>query len=174
MSSPRDRRIDEDINRLRRLRDEHADLVQKISVSGNPVSLIRVTLGVPTAGDQRYPVAIQDSSRVQIELLSGYPLVEPKVSSLCNIWNPNVFPSGLVCLGRKWIATEGLDLLVLRVLRLLAFDPSVINTASPANREASNWYVEAKRRHPNAFPTIQLDRLLTVQHKPSIQWKNIV
>jgi len=174
MTSPRDKRIDEDIRRLRALRDNHPNLVQKVSVAGTPVSVVRLSLGVPTAANGDYPRAVQDSSEVQIELSRGYPHSDPpKVSILSPVWNPNVYPSGLVCPG-EWIATQGLDLLALRVMRILAFDPLIINTASSANAHASTWYVQAKKLHPTAFPTIPLDRLLTTQPPPKMSWKNLV
>lgn len=170
----RDKRIDEDIRKLKNLRDETSDLVSSIKVAGSPVSTIRLTIGVPTAEDDTYPNRIRNSSTIHIELSARYPLDRPKVSVIEPTWNPNIYRSGLLCLGEKWIATEGLDLLVIRVIRLLAFDDSILNIKSPANHEALIWYEKAKTRHRSSFPTFNLERLRKPSTPPSkLSWKNI-
>ena len=69
------------------------------------------------------------------------------------MFHPNVYPSGLVCLGAKWLPSEGMDLFVRRIVRLLAFDPLIVNVHSVANGAALRWYLAARARYPAAFPT---------------------
>ena len=71
--------------------------------------------------------------------------------------HPNVFESGVVCIGSRWRASEGLDLFVRRVARLLCFDPLLVNLQSLANPSAAGWYRAALRRHPEAFPSARID-----------------
>jgi ribosomal protein S27E len=59
----------------------------------------------------------------------------------------------VICLGTRWLASEGLDLFVQRLARLLTFDSLLVNTASPANRTAAEWYARARRQRPDAFPS---------------------
>ncbi len=169
----RDKRIEEDISKLKKLKAAYPNLVGNISVKGKPICAVRLSLIIPTVSNKEYPGMIQKSSSIQIELSARYPLTEPKVSVLSPIWNPNVYPSGLICLGYKWLPTEGLDLLVVRVMKLLTFDPLVLNTSSPANYEASRWYIDAKKKYPSAFPTINLHRLMKALDSPTIQWRDI-
>jgi hypothetical protein len=46
-----------------------------------------------------------------------------------------------------------MDLFVKRIVRLLAFDPLLMNPASIANGAAQAWFQNAQRLHPGAFPT---------------------
>jgi hypothetical protein len=64
-----------------------------------------------------------------------------------------VFASGIVCIGTRWSPGEGMDLFVQRIVRLLAFDPLLMNPNSIANGVANLWYRGALRRQPQAFPT---------------------
>jgi ubiquitin-protein ligase len=75
------------------------------------------------------------------------------VDILDPVFNPNVYPSGRVCLGTKWLATETLDLIVLRVAKILTFDSDILNDRAPANMEAAYWYKAALAARPEAFPT---------------------
>ncbi len=169
----RERRIEEDIYKLSKLKLQHPDLRESFSAQDNPVTGIKLNLRVPTASGKEYPKKVQKMSSVQIDLSARYPLAEPKVSILSPVWNPNVYISGLVCLGRKWLPTEGLDLLVIRVMKLLAFDPLLLNTASPANSEAAKWYLDARSRYPAAFPTTTLDNLIQIQPRGQMQWRDL-
>ena len=112
-----------------------------------------VELRYVTAGSDRYPVERRESTRLSISLPDRYPFQPPVATVSTPIWHPNVFTSGTICLGTRWLPTEGLDLFVQRLARLLTFDPLLVNTASPANREAAAWYERALRLHPQAFPS---------------------
>jgi hypothetical protein len=56
-------------------------------------------------------------------------------------------------MGAKWLPSEGMDLFVRRVLRLLAFDPLLVNLRSVANHAALAWYQRTLRQQPQAFPS---------------------
>ena len=106
-----------------------------------------------TAGTDRYPAERRDQIRIELSLPARYPFQPPLAAVQTPVWHPNVFVSGTICLGTKWSPSEGLDLFVQRLARLLTFDPLLVNTASAANREAAAWYETARRRFPQAFPT---------------------
>lgn len=170
----RDKRVDEDLSKLRKLRDESPDLVESVKAAGNPVYAIRLVVKVPTPEDSAYPPRFRSKSTIHIELPSRYPLDRPKVSVIEPTWNPNIYRSGMLCLGERWIPTEGLDLLVIRIVRLLAFDSSILNARSPANAEALDWYQNARRRHPSSFPTMDVEGLRKAQTPRSkISWRDM-
>lgn len=106
-----------------------------------------------TAGSARYPQHRESRVAVHVALPERYPFLAPVATVRTPIYHPNVFPSGVICLGTRWIAAQGLDIFVQRLLRLVTFDPLLVSTASPANREAAIWYERARREHPGAFPT---------------------
>ena len=115
-----------------------------------------------TAGSSRYPAKQESRVLVHVALPERYPFQAPVATVRTPIFHPNVFPSGVICLGTRWVAAEGLDLFVHRLLRLVTFDPLLVNITSPANAAAASWYERARREHPAAFPTDPLaaDRLV--------------
>jgi ubiquitin-protein ligase len=117
----------------------------------------RITLetSLPTVANIHYPSSIQASCAIEIQLPMRYPFAAPTAKVLSAQWHPNVWPNGNICLGTRWQATEGLDLFVARIVKLLIYDPLLVNLQSMANSEAGNWYRQTLKNHPNAFPTAQ-------------------
>jgi ubiquitin-protein ligase len=150
--SPLDERRREDLRKVRALCAASGGRVEVVTVSGDPPNSIVVRLNYPTAINTSYPNQKAESVDATIELAARYPFQEPAVSFSPTVYHPNVFVSGLVCLGSKWISTEGLDLLVKRLAQIVAFDPSIVGLTSPANRDALRWY-EEKKRQVGLFPT---------------------
>lgn len=136
------------------------------------MNLVELEVKLKTARSAQFPDEVQASNALQIQLPARYPFEPPKVTVTTPIWNPNIFASGLICLGQQWIPTHNLALLVQRVMQILALDPAIINLASPANGEAGRWYAEASRLNPALFPTVRLDSL-RASAKPTIQWRTL-
>ncbi len=88
-----------------------------------------------------------------IQFPARYPFEAPVVKVKHHHFHPNVFENNVVCLGSKWMASESLDLFITRVLRLLTYDPWLVNMNSPANGAAANWYRHSVAHHPTYFPT---------------------
>ena len=150
-------RREADIARLRELAAQSAgrlDLLETGARSGQP---IRLALRCKTAASSDYPRAKQDGVTLRIDLPSRYPFERPVLTVESRIFHPNVFASGVICQGEKWLAGEGLDLLVKRIVRLVTFDPANVNPASAANRAAAAWYLQQRARTPEAFPTDRID-----------------
>ncbi|MFM0096389.1 ubiquitin-conjugating enzyme E2 [Paraburkholderia nemoris] len=148
-----DERIALDLEKLANLSKQTDGRVRVVGVSGKPAKRIDIELDYPTAPSRDYPKRIQSTTAVKIELLSRYPFVEPNAVITTPIFHPNVFASGKICLGTKWLPTQGLDLLIRRVVQIITFDPDVLNERSPANGTAVDWYRSALRANPEAFPT---------------------
>ena len=146
-------RRDVDIEHVRALaaRSEGRIGIVALPVAGRPRFVL--DLGYATVGSHRYPAERQPSSRIAIDLAPRHPLQPPVTTVLTPIFHPHVFSSGIVCIGSKWLPSEGMDLFVQRVARLLAFDPLLMNPYSIADGAANAWYQSALRRHPDAFPT---------------------
>jgi len=162
-----------DLANLERLAAASSGRVAVISRDGDPPTDITVELALRTARSHTYPAAAVDRTRVRISLPLRYPFQAPVVNLAPVTFHPNVYTSGLVCLGAKWIPTEGLDLLVKRIAQIITFDPAVINTSSPANSAAANWYRQAVARSPRLFPTDSLDFLSAAGFKAKPQWRDI-
>jgi hypothetical protein len=142
-----------DVERVRALAAASAGRIGivMLPIAGHPRFML--DLGYATAGSTAYPQVQQASSRIAIELASRHPFHPPLTTVLTPIFHPHVFASGVVCIGAKWLPSEGMDLFVQRIVRLLAFDPLLMNPNSIANGAANAWYRVALQRHPSAFPT---------------------
>jgi ubiquitin-protein ligase len=116
---------------------------------------ITLELGLPTAANANYPQHTQCSCVIEIQLPFRYPFAPPTAKMLSPLWHPNVFTNGNICLGTRWQTTEGLDLFVARIVKLLIFDPLLVNLQSMAHADAGRWYREAIKAHPASFPTVQ-------------------
>jgi ubiquitin-protein ligase len=167
------KRREEDLRKLRALVLAYPGVVEIIPPANPSLSVITVRLKLPTARDTSYPRNVQEQTDIRIEMSQEYPFREPRVTVLTPVWNPNVYSNAVVCLGTKWLATQGLDLLVVRLMQLLAFDPLIVNTASPANRAAADWHLAKRRAMSGLFPTIDLRKLQKAEPGKGMKWKPV-
>lgn len=146
-------RIEADIARLRELASTSGGRIGLVTLPVAGRSRLVLDLDYATSGTPDYPHEVQRRSRIEIELGLRYPFQPPKVTVLTPVFHPHVFPSGIVCIGTRWSPSEGMDLFVRRIARLLAYDVLLINPNSIANLGAFHWYESQRLRHPEAFPT---------------------
>jgi hypothetical protein len=146
-------RRDADVARVRTLVAASGGRVGIVTLPTDGAPRFVLDLDYVTAASGRYPAERQARSRIAIELAPRHPFQPPLTRVLTPVFHPNVFVGGVVCLGSQWLASEGMDLFVQRVVRLLAFDPLLVNTRSAANGAALQWYLAALRQHPAAFPS---------------------
>lgn len=160
-------RREADMLRLRELAGQSGgrlELLEAPTRSGRP---IRLAIDCRTAATSSYPQAQQDGVTLRIDLPARYPFERPVLTVETRIFHPNIFASGVVCQGDKWLPGEGLDLLVKRIVRLVTFDPAHVNPASAANRAAAAWYLQQRSKSPGAFPTDRIDFGRVVRHCPA-------
>lgn len=160
-------RLDADVARLRELATSSGGRIGLVALPVAGRSRFVLDLDYATSGSAEYPRVVQRRSRIEIELGIRYPFQPPKVTVLTPVFHPHVFPSGIVCIGARWSASEGMDLFVRRIARLLAYDPLLVNPASIANPGAFHWYESTRRRHPEAFPTDAAAVALGVEADPA-------
>ncbi|MGE0312476.1 MAG: ubiquitin-conjugating enzyme E2 [Lautropia sp.] len=155
MASAHQLRRQADVQRLHALAARSAGRLTVVSASPAPGTPIRVALTVRTVTGPQYRGAAEAAGAValRIDLPARYPFERPVVVVESPVFHPNVFPNGTVCQGEKWVQSEGLDLLVMRIGRLLTWDAAHVNPASPANRTAANWYLARRASEPATFPT---------------------
>ena len=170
MSAFDERRL-QDVEKLKELERQSHSRVKVVRISGSPANEIEAELHLKTAASDSYPSRVEPVTRLRISLAARYPFVEPTVTIHSPIFHPNVFTSGRICLGLKWLPSFGLDLLVRRVAQIITFDPTVVNVQSPANGAAATWYRQAVRSHPNAFPSDVLN-LTEPPAAKTMSWSN--
>ena len=146
-------RLQADHERLRALAVASAGMIELLEGPTAAAPQARIELRYALARSDRYPADVTRQTRLGISLPDRYPFQPPTAAVLTPVWHPNVFASGTICLGTKWLASEGLDLFVQRIARLLTFDSLLVNTASAANRAAADWYERTRRQRPDAFPS---------------------
>lgn len=165
-------RRETDLKKLRELCDNSSGKIILKSAKGVPVDEITIEIKLNTAPSNKYPNERQSSSLIAIQLSSRYPLQEPTANIRTSIYHPNVYGSGKICFGQKWLPTEGLDLLVKRIIKIVTYDPTILNENSPANRDALEWYKKAIKTHPTYFPTDHLS-INNNNVDKSIKWTTI-
>jgi Ubiquitin-conjugating enzyme len=117
----------------------------------------RFRLHVRTAANDQFPAGALASCTLEIRLGAQYPFQAPTAHLDPVPFHPNVFPAGVICLGGQWLPSEGMDLFITRIAKLLSFDPLLVNTQSPANSQAARWYKQQCRNRPELFPSDPLN-----------------
>jgi ubiquitin-protein ligase len=164
----------EDLAKVRALCSKSGGRVQLVHANGDAPTTIQLKLQYRTAGSSLYPSKDLKSVDLSIQIPSGYPFRSPPVALLSpTVFHPNVYASGQVCLGSRWLVSEFLDLLVKRVVRIITFQEDVLNEKSPANGAAVNWYREQKQRFPGAFPSDTADTVSAERKPGGMSWTNI-
>jgi ubiquitin-protein ligase len=141
--------------RIRRLKLDHDQLMQKFA--GWPLIQITGTAGMPPEvyrfvynikGLFVSPTGeIQERAQhhLEVNLSLGYPRRAPQCRMLTPVFHPN-FDDSTVCIGDFWAASEGLDDLIIRIGRMIAYQE--YNTKSPLNGLAAKW----AEQHARFFP----------------------
>src|SRR6266699_5354472 len=145
MLSPRTRRLmlDHDI-----LRHRFSDwpLIQMSGTAGMPPEMYRFTyrvkgLYVSANGE----ILEREVHLLEVNLSLGYPRRAPQCRMIAPVFHPN-FDENVVCIGDFWAASEGLDDLIIRIGRMIAYQE--YNTKSPLNGLAAKW----AQQHARFFP----------------------
>jgi ubiquitin-protein ligase len=145
MLSPRIRRLKLDYDTLIQ-RFANWPLIQVSGTAGMPPEVYRITFQIkglyvsPTGEIQE-----RDTHQLEINLSLGYPRRAPQCRMMAPVFHPN-FDEGSVCIGDFWAASEGLDDLIVRIGRMIAYQE--YNTKSPLNGLAAKWAAQ----HPELLP----------------------
>jgi ubiquitin-protein ligase len=141
--------------RIRRLKLDHDQMVQKFTAwpliqitgtAGMPPEVYRFVYNIkglfvsPTGEIQERP-----QHYLEVNLSLGYPRRAPQCRMLTPVFHPN-FDDSTVCIGDFWAASEGLDDLIIRIGRMIAYQE--YNTKSPLNGLAAKW----AEQHARFFP----------------------
>jgi ubiquitin-protein ligase len=136
MPSPRTRRLVLDEQMLQRLLQDWP-LIQITGKAGMPPEIYRFTYnlrGLYVSGSGE--ILERDIHVLEVNLTLGYPRRAPQCRMLTPVFHPN-FDDSMVCIGDFWAASEGLDDLIIRIGRMIAYQE--YNTKSPLNGLAAKW-----------------------------------
>jgi Ubiquitin-conjugating enzyme len=144
-----------DIDLVNQLLRRAGGLVQLAAPFDANSSQLHLRCALLSNANNEYPASKTATTTIElvIQFPARYPFEAPVVKIKHRHFHPNVFENGTVCLGSKWLASESLDLFITRVLRLLTYDPWLVNLGSPANGPAANWYRQTQTAYPTYFPT---------------------
>lgn len=84
--------------------------------------------------------------RLRLTFPDEYPMKPPKARFTCDMWHPNVYPDGTLCLDilqENWKPVYSVGTILSSIQSLLE-DP---NTDSPANVECSDMYLKNKKEY---------------------------
>lgn len=106
-----------------------------------------LTLDIPTYSERD---TLFSPVKIRITLSEKYPMMSPIVQAAGTVpfhpdwYQPSVsHPFGLWSCG-VYSPLEGLRPFCLRMIRSLLYDPTTLETYSPSNREATEWYIDNK------------------------------
>lgn len=87
----------------------------------------------------------RERHKIVVTLPGNYPMEAPQVfyPATPRPYHPNWWPAGSWCYG-TWNNSESLGYHILRMLRILQFDPAVTNENSPTDRDLKMWYCDHK------------------------------
>lgn len=165
MMSPRVRRLKLDFETLTQ-RLAGWPLIKISGTAGMPPEVYRFTynikgLFVTPGGD----IQERDTHEMEVNLSLGYPRRAPQCRMLTPIFHPN-FDDSTVCIGDFWAASEGLDDLIVRVGRMIAYQE--YNTKSPLNGLAAKWAAEHAQLLPVDSRTIAPPGIPASQPEPNL------
>jgi ubiquitin-protein ligase len=136
MTSPRIRRLQLDQQTLT-ARLSGWPLIQIVGTAGMPPEIYRFAYnirGLYVSGSGE--ILERNNHLLEINLSLGHPRRAAQCRMLTPVFHPN-FDDSMVCIGDFWAASEGLDDLVIRIGRMIAFQE--YNTKSPLNGLAAKW-----------------------------------
>jgi tetratricopeptide (TPR) repeat protein/ubiquitin-protein ligase len=145
MPSPRTRRLMLDEETLQRLL-QGWPLIQITGKAGIPPEIYRFQYnlrGLYVSGSGE--ILERDSHLLEVNLTLGYPRRAPQCRMLTPVFHPN-FDDSMVCIGDFWAASEGLDQLIIRIGRMIAYQE--YNTRSPLNGLAAKWAAQNSQLLP--------------------------
>ena len=139
MTSPRTRRLKLDYETLTR-RFAGSSVIRMTGSAGLPPEMYQFQyqlkgIYVSAAGE----ILERDTHVLDIQLSLEYPRRAPQCRMLTPVFHPN-FDDASVCIGDFWAPSEGLDDLVIRIGRMIAYQE--YNTRSPLNGLAAKWAAE--------------------------------
>ena len=147
--SPKIRRLQSDYEKIRLLAAKSRGELVLLDVLGKPPTTYKLEYHCPGLTlDPAGEIVILSIHQVEIRLGQTYPFTQPTARFITPIFNPHVFSSGNICLGRQWSPAETLDILALKIGALIQLDPKVLDFNSPANGLAAGW----AKRHVNELP----------------------
>lgn len=137
--SPRVRRLKADYERMM-ARFGDGRRIRITGTAGLPPELYRIeyAVGGLTVGAGGEIVERREHV-LEINLMMDYPRRAPHCRMLTPVFHPN-FDEATVCIGDFWAASEGLDDLVVRIGRMIAYQE--YNVKSPLNGLAAKWAAE--------------------------------
>ena len=139
MASPRTRRLKLDYELLSK-RFANWDAIKITGTTSLPPEAYRFTYAlkgvyVGPSGE----ILERDTHILEVNLSLEYPRRAPQCRMRSPVFHPN-FDDASVCIGDFWAASEGLDDLVVRIGRMIAYQE--YNTRSPLNGLAAKWAAE--------------------------------
>src|ERR1700690_115877 len=145
MPSPRIRRLQLDEQMLQQVFGTWP-VIQITGKAGMPPEIYRFTynlrgLYVSPSGE----ILERDVHLLEVNLTLGYPRRAPQCRMLTPVFHPN-FDDSMVCIGDFWAASEGLDDLIIRIGRMIAYQE--YNTKSPLNGLAAKWAAQNSKLLP--------------------------
>lgn len=89
-----------------------------------------------------YTVGAIHHCTIKVTLWDSYPHIAPNIRMLSvpSVFHPDWYSKGTYCSSLPWNCDDSLKEYVMRMIKTLLYEPSIIQTKSPANYKALDWY----------------------------------
>ena len=134
--SPRNRRLKLDFDKLQ-ARFTDSKTIKIVNWTGIPAEKYTIEYSLKGIySDESGKIRERDTHLLEINLSLGYPRRAPQCKMSAPVFHPN-FDDVSVCIGDFWAPSEGLDDLIIRIGRMIAYQE--YNIKSPLNGLAAKW-----------------------------------
>lgn len=162
MPKNRNERLAEDYRGMLKIQDR--PYLSWVAVKGDPpyaeeyLLTVRLRTYVLSVSSGRYTVGAIHQCTVKVTLWDSYPHIAPniKMLSIPPIFHPAWYSKGTYCSPKPWNSEDSLKDYVIRMLKTLTYDRSLMNTAAPANYKALEWYLK-NQNDTSLFPCDMTD-----------------
>lgn len=158
MAENRNERLEKDFGEMLKLKNR--PYLDWMVIKGEPPCaeeyLLRIKLRtyVFRAKNGKCTVGAVSHSTIKVTLRDSYPDTAPYVTMLDipPIFHPDWYSKGTYCPIDAWTPDTSLKDFILRMLRTLQYDPSLIKEELPANYKALEWFIK-NRDTSSLFPS---------------------
>ena len=158
MPTEREKRLASDYREMLKIQDQ--PYLSWIATKGDLpyaeeyLMTIRIRTYVFNMKDKVCTVGVMRACTVKMTLWPSYPITPPDIRMLNipPVFHPDWYSKGVYCSPVQWHAEDSLKDYVKTMIATLRYDPDLIETASPANYKALDWYLK-HRDDPSLFPS---------------------
>jgi ubiquitin-protein ligase len=135
-------RINNDLKDIKHLREQATNMFDFEVDASHQKYKIYIKNIMALVGTNEDNFKVDSFHDFSMELPPQYPDLLPVIFFTRPIFHPNWWTNGLLCYGRRYNLNTTLKELIIDIVRMMQYE--IVNTDSPANTAANEWYLNNK------------------------------